>query len=90
MNRMRFLVVAGIVAGGAFVSVGCRSSARTNHVANDYQGRVERGETFGETPSEHYQRVSRYTANEKRSLAEDIDLLLLRDRGSRLSRWHDK
>ncbi|UCE58751.1 MAG: hypothetical protein JSU63_15060 [Phycisphaerales bacterium] len=46
--------------------------------------------TLGQSPHEHYQGISNIAARDRRALIEDLDLLFLTDRPSRLSRWHDK
>ena len=51
---------------------------------------VARGETLSETPKEHQHRLRSVRDRDRRAIAEDIDLLLLNDRPTRLTRWHDR
>ena len=44
--------------------------------------------TFTRTPQEHYQHVSNIAAQDSRALVEDLDLLFMTDRPTRLTRWH--
>ena len=46
--------------------------------------------TLTRTPQEHYQHVSNVSAHDARALVEDLDLLFLTDRPSRLTRWHSR
>ncbi len=45
-------------------------------------------ETLGETCDEHEHRVDRALDQDKRALAEDLDLWFQTDRPTRLTRWH--
>ena len=40
-----------------------------------------------ESPHEHYQRVSNIAATDGRALVDDLDLLFMTDRPTRLTRW---
>ena len=40
-----------------------------------------------ESPHEHYQRVSNIAAMDGRALVDDLDLLFMTDRPTRLTRW---
>lgn len=46
--------------------------------------------TLAEAPDEHRQRIARLLAIDKRAMAEDVDLLFMTERSTRLSRWHDR
>ena len=46
--------------------------------------------TAAEFGDDHSQRVARILALEKRLLAEDLDMVCLTERSTRLSRWHDR
>lgn len=43
--------------------------------------------TMTESPHEHYQRVSNIAAADGRALIDDLDLLFMTDRPTRLTRW---
>ena len=47
-------------------------------------------ETLGETPDEHHQRVVSSLEQDRRALNEDLDLLFMTDRPTRLTRWHGR
>lgn len=47
-------------------------------------------QTAGEAPDDHHYRVSRILSLDTRLLADDLDLLFMTDRSTRLSRWHDR
>ena len=46
--------------------------------------------TLTQSPHEHYQRVSDIAARDRRALIEDLDIVFLTDRPTRLTRWHDR
>lgn len=70
----------------AWAGVGCGNPRST--VSLYYPN--ARQETFTKAPHEHYQNVSNIAAHDQKALAEDLDLLFLTDRPSRLTRWHDR
>lgn len=47
-------------------------------------------ETLGQTPDEHHQQVSSVLEQDRRALNEDLDLLFMTDRPTRLTRWHGR
>ena len=47
-------------------------------------------ETMGETGDEHEHRVHRALEQDRRALAEDLDVLFMTDRPTRLTRWHSR
>jgi len=47
-------------------------------------------ETLGETGDEHRERVSTIADQDARALVEDLDLLFMTDRPTRLTRWHGR
>ncbi len=47
-------------------------------------------QTAGEAPDDHRYRVSRILSVDTLLLADDLDLLFMTDRSSRLSRWQDR
>jgi hypothetical protein len=76
--------------GLAALTAGCQSYARKQEANVGIFYPHARGETMGETSEEHYHRVSRYSSMYSRGLVEDLDLLFMTDRGSRLTRWHER
>jgi len=49
-----------------------------------------RTETLGQTPDEHHESVARIEEQNRKALAEDLDLLFMTDRPTRLTRWHGR
>ncbi|MCH8966876.1 MAG: hypothetical protein IID43_04300 [Planctomycetes bacterium] len=47
-------------------------------------------QTLTQSSTEHYRAVSNIPARDARALIEDLDLLFLTERPSRLNRWHDR
>ncbi len=47
-----------------------------------------RAATLGRSPHEHYHYVARIADQDQRALIEDLDLLFMTDRPTRLARWH--
>jgi hypothetical protein len=48
------------------------------------------GETLALTSEEHQHRISEISARDSRALVEDLELLFLTDRPTRLTRWHSR
>ncbi len=48
------------------------------------------GEAMTLTSEEHQHRVSEISARDSRALVEDLELLFLTDRPTRLTRWHSR
>lgn len=49
-----------------------------------------RTETLAQDPHEHFHTVSMSLEQDRRTLAEDLDLLFMTDRPTRLTRWHSR
>ena len=47
-------------------------------------------EMLSRTPEDHYEVVSRIRSHDARALIEDLDILFMTDRTTRLTRWHDR
>ncbi|MBI4717104.1 MAG: hypothetical protein HY763_04810 [Planctomycetes bacterium] len=47
-------------------------------------------ETLSQSPHEHYQSASDVADRDGKALAEDLDVLFMTDRPTRLTRWHDR
>jgi len=47
-------------------------------------------ETLVQTPDEHRQQVLTSVEQDRRALNEDLDLLFMTDRPTRLTRWHGR
>ncbi len=69
---------------------GCMSWARAQRATVGLNYPHADGETLAQSPHEHYQRVSIMSAHDVRALVEDLDLLFLTERPTRLTRWHGR
>lgn len=81
MIQRKFALALGLgvlALGGA---TGCWSAGSRPHTCM---------ETLTETPDEHYHRSEMILDRDHKALAEDLDLLFMTDRPTRLSRWHGK
>ena len=82
--QRRFLF--GTMALGLFVtSWGCTSTK-----GQSWPYVHERTETLTETPAEHQHRVHTVANRDAKAIAEDLDILFMTDRPSRLNRWQDR
>ncbi len=75
----------GVLAGlGLLTLTGCmgaRSSWMYPHGGT---------EGLAQTPDEHRNQVARVLEQDRRAIAEDLDLLFMTDRPTRLSKWHSR
>ena len=85
MVRMCRVVVLALAAM-ALASSGCAQDGRAESWAYPHATM----ETTNETSAEHYARVSSIIAADRRTLAEDLDLLFQTERHGRLSRFHSR
>ena len=84
----RCLLVALVLL--ALALPGCAAWAKIQNASVDLNYPHARGETLAQLPPERYHKVSRVTARDVRAIVEDLDLLFLTDRPTRLTRWHDR
>jgi len=49
-----------------------------------------RTETLAQDPQDHYHAVYDVAEQDRRALGDDLDLLFMTDRPTRLSRWHSR
>ncbi len=89
MVRFIRCIVCGCVLL-ALVLPGCAAWAKIKNATVGLNYPHARGETLARSPQERYQELSYIAAHEARSLVEDLDLLFLTDRTTRLTRWHDR
>jgi len=81
MMSRKIALVLGLSLVACWGAVGCFSpGARPN----------TRMETLAETPDEHCHRADLILDRDRRALAEDLDLLFMTDRPTRLSKWHGR
>ncbi|UCC32298.1 MAG: hypothetical protein JSU86_08450 [Phycisphaerales bacterium] len=89
MTRFARCVVILCVLSGLALT-GCASWARAQQNALRWNYPHAAGETLTQSGPDHAQAVSRYVAHDARALVEDLDLLFLTERSTRLTRWHDR
>ena len=90
---LRKIQFAAVVMLGCFLTAGlggCAAWSNYQQSALNFNYPHAYAETLTQSPHEHYQRVSASAAMDVRALVEDIDLLFLTERPTRLTRWHDK
>lgn len=68
--------------------VGCAASAHEMSTAMLYPHSMMR--TGTDSPDDHYHRVARILDLDSRLLADDLDLLFMTDRSTRLTRWQSR
>jgi len=79
--RFGLLVLVVTAAGAA----GCTSRASQLWVHAH-----RHAETLGQTAEEHNQMVIQVADQDRRALVDDLDLVFLTDRTTRLTRWHSR
>lgn len=90
MSRISRCLTVLVVTAVACVGLsGCAASIGAEGRPLVWQYPHAASETFSQTPEEHYEWISRVRAHDARALIEDLDLVFMTDRSSRLSRWHD-
>lgn len=67
---------------------GCAASAHEMSTAMLYPHATM--QTGGEAPDDHYHRVAQNVGLDARLLADDLDLLFMTERSTRLSRWQSR
>ena len=80
-----------IVAACLFLALsGCMAYTRAprSTVIWNYPHATEA--TLTQSPQEHYQSISNVAQQDGRTLIEDMDLLFMTDRPTRLTRWHSR
>ena len=75
------LALCGVMALAATGCMGARSTWMYPHAG---------AESLGQTPDEHRQQIVGVLEQDRRSLTEDLDLLFMTDRPTRLTRWHGR
>jgi hypothetical protein len=75
---------------GALALSGCATWANWQRSTVGWNYPHAAGETLTERGQDHYQTISRISAHDCRALVEDLDLLFLTERPTRLTRWHDR
>jgi len=81
MNAKKLAMVLGLGLMGLGGATGCWTASSRPHTCM---------ETLAETPDEHFHRSDMNYDRDRRALAEDLDLLFLTERPTRLSKWHGK
>ena len=78
--------IAGLILFiGAAMSTGCATRGAVL-LLNPHAG----SETLTMSREDHRQSILDSAAHDRRALVEDLDLLFLTDRPTRLTQWHDR
>ncbi len=89
---MRHWVGSTIILGALAVlmSSGCASPTRSHrwNILLNYP-HAEKG-TLSMSSEEHFQEISNVADRDARALYDDLDLLFMTDRPTRLTRWHSR
>lgn len=84
MTGSAFRMVVGCGLAICTLAAGCTST----QMAKAYPHSST--ETLAQDPHEHQHSVSMSLEQDRRALAEDLDLLFMTDRPTRLTRWHSR
>ncbi|MDO8629008.1 MAG: hypothetical protein Q7R41_00810 [Phycisphaerales bacterium] len=84
MTGSAFRIVLGCGLMICAFATGCSSKAMATAYPHS------RTETLAQDPHEHLHAVSMSVEQDRRALAEDLDLLFMTDRPTRLTRWHSR
>ena len=74
----------------ALLSSGCMAFTRAPRATVLWHYPHATDPTLTQTSHEHYQSVSNVAFRDARALTEDLDILFMTDRPTRLTRWHDR
>ena len=89
MTRLTQYMISLGLLGLLGAASGCMSTrAARSTVLWNYPHATEPNLT--QSPHEHYQMAATVAEHDARALFEDLDLLFMTDRPSRLTRWHDR
>lgn len=80
-RRITFLAL--ICVGFGALTFGCSTERVTKMRFHSNNAGI------GENPDEHYNRLFRQETHARRALVDDLDVLFLSERPSRLTRWHE-
>ena len=87
---VRCIMSVVVLSALVLIATGCATWARTQSAMVGFNYPHADGETLGLTGSDHRQRIARSSAHDARALVEDLDLLFLTERPTRLSRWQSR
>ena len=90
MNRALHGLGLACLAAALVTLSGCASWSASQRAMLRFNYPHAGSETLTQAPDEHYHVISRVSATDARALVEDLDLLFLTDRPTRLTRWHDR
>ena len=88
MRFTRCLMLVGALT--ALCLSGCATWAATQRATVRLNYPHATGETLTDSPQDHYHAIARYSASDARALVDDLDLLFMTDRPTRLTRWHTR
>ena len=84
MTGSAFRMVVGCGLTICAFAAGCSSTAMATAYPHSSM------DTLAQDPHEHQHAVSMSLEQDRRALAEDLDLLFMTDRPTRLTRWHSR
>ena len=73
-----------------FAVGGCASGNSGRGSASAWLYPHSNSPTLAQSPHEHRQAISNVLARDRAALIEDLDILFMTDRPTRLTRWHDR
>lgn len=88
---MRRFGIVVLVAGSILWASGCSQTAKETSLVGRYFVRgATQSSTITQSSSEHLHSLNGVVDLDAKALLEDIDAFWQRDRGTRLSRWHER
>jgi hypothetical protein len=87
-NSARYTAVCCVAV--ALLLSGCATWSATQRATVDLNYPHAKGELLGQSAEAHYHVVRGVSARDTHALVDDLDLLFLTDRPTRLTRWHDR
>jgi len=89
MNR-RVRGLLGIGWVGLLVFGGCATGDQPSKSRTYFYNPFASQATMTKDSEEHYRQVAQSAHRDSRAIIEDLDLLFMTERSSRLNRWHDQ
>lgn len=84
--------VLGLIGLTLTTGAGCAATTSASDVywARSYDRARYQNTNSGQTPADRLHTVRRVVDQDARSMVDDIDFIMMWDRPSRLSRWHNR
>jgi len=90
MRHVRGLVSGSLAVTSALLQGGCAAMANRREAAAPYVYPHYSAPTLTQTPEEHERTVRAVVHRDAQGLMDDLDVLFMTDRPSRLNRWQDR